>query len=224
VSETETLAASYPRPEGAKQSVGEEVANASIHGLGLAASLVAIPVLAVFASREGDWVNVAAASVFGITLVLMFLTSTLYHAIPDQNTKKVLRVLDHSAIYVLIAGTYTPFAVGVLRGPIGWWLLGLIWVLAIAGVIKKLFIGARFPRLSSGLYLAMGWLVVGVMKPLWTAMDAWGLIWLFAGGIAYSIGVYFHAKDERPFWHMIWHLFVLFGTVCHFIAVLFYAQ
>jgi hemolysin III len=207
-----------------RQSVGEEIANAVSHGIGLALSLAAIPVLAISADHSGDWIDVAAASVFAITMVLLYLTSTVYHAVPHPPTKRVLRVLDHSAIYVLIAGTYTPFAVGVLRGPIGWWLLGIIWVLAVAGVIKKVYIGARFPRLSSALYLAMGWLVVGVMRPLWLAMDAWGLFWLFAGGIAYSAGVYFHAKDHRPYWHLIWHLFVLTGTACHFIAVLLYAR
>lgn len=207
-----------------RQSVGEEVANAVSHGIGLALSLAALPVLAIVSAREGDWIDVAAASVFAITMVLLYLTSTIYHAVPDPRTKRILRVLDHSAIYVLIAGTYSPFAVGVLRGPVGWWLLAIIWALAIAGVIKKAFIGARFPRLSSALYLAMGWLIVGVMQPLWVAMDAWGLFWLFAGGIAYSVGVVFHAKDHLPFRHLIFHLFVLTGTGCHFIAVLLYAR
>jgi len=210
--------------EAPRQSRGEEIANASSHGLGLVASLVALPVLAVSASHGGDLIDVVAASVFAGSMVLLYLTSTLYHAIQDPETKRVLRVLDHSAIYVLIAGTYTPFAVGVLRGPIGWGLLSLIWTLAVAGVTSKLLIGTRYPRLSSALYLAMGWTALLVMKPLWTAMDGVGLAWLFAGGIAYSVGVIFHAKSHQPYRHLIWHLFVLAGTGCHFVAALLYAR
>ena len=163
------------------------------------------------------------AVVFGVSAALLYFTSTLYHAIPTPRAKRVLRVVDHGAIYVLIAGTYTPFTLGVLRGPWGWTLLGLIWGLAALGIVLKAMGGIRYPRLSLALYLAMGWLVVVAAKPLWQLVPAWGLFWLAAGGLAYTAGVGFYAASRLPYRHFVWHLFVLAGTACHAVAVLRYS-
>lgn len=205
------------------QSVGEEVANSISHGTGFLAALIALPVLVLAAVPHGA-AAVVGASVFGTTVALLYLTSTLYHALAPNRAKRVFQILDHGAIYLLIAGTYTPFTLGVLRGPWGWTLLGLIWGLAIAGVLLKAIGGVRHPRLSTALYLGMGWLILVAAKPLWGTMPAWGLFWLVAGGLAYTVGVGFYAATRLKYAHFIWHLFVLAGTACHFIAVLRYAS
>ena len=204
------------------QSLGEEIANSISHGAGFLAALIALPVLIVGAARHGVAATVGAV-VFGATVVLLYLTSTLYHALPHNRAKQVFQILDHGAIYLLIAGTYTPFTLGVLRGTWGWTLFVLIWILAIAGIILKSVGGMRFPRLSIALYLAMGWLILVAAKPLWHAMTSWGLFWLAAGGVAYTAGVWFYASRRR-YAHFVWHLFVIAGTACHFIAVLRYAR
>lgn len=177
--------------------------------------------LVVTAVRHGA-AAVVGATIFGVTMILLYFTSTLYHALVPNRAKRVFQILDHGAIYLLIAGTYTPFTLGVLRGPWGWTLFGLIWTLAIAGVVLKSVGGVHHPRLSTGLYVAMGWLILIAAKPLWQAMPAWGLFWLAAGGLAYTAGVGFYAAKAR-YAHFVWHLFVLAGTGCHFIAVLRYA-
>jgi hemolysin III len=205
------------------QSLGEEIANSVSHGTGFLAALIAFPVLLLNANRHG-WLAIVGAAVFAATMALLYLTSTLYHALAPNRAKRVFQILDHGAIYLLIAGTYTPFTLGVLRGPWGWTLFGLIWALAVAGVVLKSVGGVGHPRLSTVLYLAMGWLILIAAKPLWQAMSAWGLFWLAAGGIAYTAGVAFYAADQRmKYAHFLWHLFVLAGTGCHFIAVLRYA-
>ncbi len=205
------------------QSVGEEIANSVSHGAGCLAALVAVPVLVQHASQYGTAAIVGAA-VFATTVVLLYLTSTLYHALARNRAKRVFKILDHGAIYLLIAGTYTPFTLGRLRGPWGWTLFGIIWVLAVGGVVFKSLGGARYHRLSTGLYVAMGWLVIIAAKPLWVAMPAWGLFWLAAGGLAYTAGVAFYMASPRVrYAHFVWHLFVLSGTACHFVAVLRYA-
>lgn len=205
------------------QSLGEEIANSVSHGTGFLAALIAFPVLLLNANRHGRLAIVGAA-VFAATMALLYLTSTLYHALARNRAKRVFQILDHGAIYLLIAGTYTPFTLGVLRGPWGWTLFGLIWALAVAGVVLKSVGGIGHPRLSTVLYVAMGWLILIAAKPLWNAMPAWGLFWLAAGGIAYTAGVAFYAADQRvKYAHFLWHLFVLAGTACHFIAVLRYA-
>ncbi len=176
------------------------------------------------AAGRGDAAAVVGASVFAATMLLLYLTSALYHVLPGGNAKQVFRTLDHGAIFLLIAGTYTPFTLGVLRGPWGWTLFGLVWGLALAGVVLKMVGGMRYPRLSTVLYLAMGWLALIAIEPLWTRLPAWGLFWLLAGGIAYTLGVVFFASDERiRYHHFVWHLFVIAGTSCHFVAVLLYA-
>lgn len=204
------------------QSLGEEIANTISHGTGFLAALVAIPVLLLSAAPDGPAAMVGAG-VFAATMTLLYLTSTLYHALAPNRAKRVFQILDHGAIYLLIAGTYTPFTLGVLRGPWGWTLLGLIWALAVAGTVLKSLGGVRHPRLSTGLYMAMGWLILAAVKPLWQAMPAWGLFWLAAGGVAYTAGVGFYAAGRMRYAHFVWHLFVLTGTACHFVAVLRYA-
>lgn len=201
---------------------GEELANAVSHGVGLVAVLAGLPLLLSTAAERGTGALIGA-TVFGITAALLYLASTLYHAIRRPQLRHTLRLLDHAAIYLLIAGTYTPFTLGVLSGVLGWTMFGLIWTLATAGVVFKAVRGFRHPRLSVAIYLAMGWMVLTIAKPLWAVMPAWGVFWLVAGGLAYSVGVVFYANRRIPWGHFIWHLFVLLGTGCHFVAVLRYA-
>jgi hemolysin III len=204
-------------------SPGEELANSISHGVGLVLVLIAAPVLLVTAARRGGTAAVVGASIFTATMVLLYLSSTLYHALPRNKAKRVLRVLDHSAIFLLIAGTYTPFTLGVLRGAWGWTLLGLVWSLAVLGIVLKAVGGLRHPVLSTGLYLGMGWLILIAVRPLWLRVPLPGLLWLAAGGLAYTAGVAFFAAEPMRFSHFVWHLFVLAGTACHFLAVLWYA-
>jgi len=205
------------------QSPGEEIANSVSHGVGLVAVLVAVPILIVAAVRRGGAAGIVGASVFAGTMVLLYLTSTLYHALPKNKVKRVFQVLDHGAIFLLIAGTYTPFTLGVLRGGWGWTLFGLVWSLAVLGIVLKTVGGVRIPWLSTCLYLGMGWLVLIAIRPLWLRMPLSGLAWLVAGGLAYTAGVAFFAAERLRYSHFIWHLFVLTGTCCHFFAVLWYA-
>jgi len=205
------------------QSFGEEIANSVSHGVGLLAAVAAIPTLVAGAIRRGSVAGIVGVSVFAATMVLLYLTSTLYHALPNNRAKRVFRVLDHSAIFLLIAGTYTPFTLGVLRGPWGWTLFGLVWGLALAGVGLKAVGGVRYPILSPCLYLGMGWLVLIAFKPLWLRIPPAGLLWLLAGGLAYTAGIAFFAAVRTRYTHFVWHLFVLAGTTCHFIAVLWYS-
>ncbi|MDZ4806628.1 MAG: hemolysin III family protein [Candidatus Eisenbacteria bacterium] len=201
-----------------QQSPGEEIANSVVHGVGFLGALVALPILIVSALPNGR-LAVVGAAIFGGTVALLYLASTLYHALAHERTKHVFQILDHGAIYLLIAGTYTPILLGALRGPWGWSLLGIIWALAIGGVVLKSVGGVRHPRLSTLLYVAMGWLIVVAARPMWTSMPGWGLFWLAAGGAAYTAGVLFYANDRLRYGHFVWHLFVLIGTGCHFIAV-----
>ncbi|MBT9568554.1 MAG: hemolysin III family protein [Thiobacillus sp.] len=206
------------------QSTGEEIANSVSHGLALIAVLVGTPFLLVHAVRQGDAGFIVGASIFAAAMILLYLASTLYHAISHPRVKRVFRVIDHSAIFLLIAGTYTPFTLGVLQGPWGWTLFGIVWGLAGIGIALKAFKGLGFPRLSTALYLAMGWLVVIAIEPLMARLPTAGLLWLLAGGLAYSVGVVFFALDSRlKYGHFTWHLFVAAGTACHYFAVLGYA-
>jgi hemolysin III len=202
----------------------EEMANAISHGFGLLFAVAAAPILIVNAVRNGGAASVVGVSIFAATLALLYLTSMLYHAMPRNRAKEVFQVLDHSAIFLLIAGTYTPFTLTVLRGAWGWSLFGVVWGIAFVGVILKGFYGDRHPKISAGLYLAMGWVVMIAIKPLWQGMTAQGFLWLLAGGIAYTVGVGFYAAKKVRYSHFIWHLFVLAGTACHFMAVLLYAS
>ncbi len=205
------------------QSPGEELANSVSHGVGLLAAIAATPVLLLSAVRHGDAARIAGAGVFAAAMVLLYLASTLYHALPWKRAKRVFQVLDHAAIFLMIAGTYTPFTLGVLRGAWGWTLFGLVWGLALAGVVLTAAGGVRYPKLTTSLYLAMGWLILVAVKPLWLRMPPEGLFWLLAGGIAYTVGVVFYAAKRLRYGHFVWHLFVIAGTACHFNAVLRFA-
>lgn len=198
----------------------EELASALTHGVGAAAALAGGAVLVTLAALYGNAWQLGAAIVFGVCLLLLYLASTLYHAITHPVLKGRLKVFDHCAIYLLIAGTYTPFTLVPLRGTLGWSLFAAIWTLALAGVIFKLFFTGRFKRLSTLIYIAMGWLVLVAIKPVLAALDAWTFGWLMAGGIAYTLGTYFYHRESVPFSHAIWHLFCIVGSVCHYIAVM----
>jgi len=204
-------------------SLGEEIASSVSHGVGLLAALVATPFLVLAAARRGGPVATVGASVFAATIVVLYLASTLYHALPRNTAKRVFRVIDHSAIFLLIAGTYTPFTLGVMRGTWGWVLFGLVWGLAILGVTLKGVGGIRYPRLSTVLYVGMGWLALIAIRPLWVHVPVAGWLWLIAGGLAYTAGIAFYAAERVRYGHLVWHMFVLTGTVCHFCAVLWYA-
>jgi hemolysin III len=205
------------------QTLGEEIANSVSHGIGVLAAIVVTPILIVKAIPLGA-AAIAGVSIFGVTMIVLYLASTLYHAFPHSKTKRVFRVFDHSAIFLLIAGTYTPFTLTVLPDAWGWTLLGIIWSLAAAGVVLKSVRNVGTSKLSIALYLGMGWLAVLAAKPLYDTLPMWGLFWLLAGGVMYSAGVLFFAYDHRVRYnHFIWHLFVLAGTACHVVAVLGYA-
>ncbi len=205
-------------------TIGEEIANSISHGIGLLLALLATPILVVAALRYGNAWNAVGVSVFAASMVTLYLASTLYHAITHDRAKRIFRMFDHSAIFLLIAGTYTPFSLGILRGPWGWTLLGLIWTLAAIGLTMKAVFGSRFNRLSVVLYLIMGWLVVIAAPQVLRVMPLSGLAWLMAGGIAYTAGVGFYAAHRVRYAHFAWHLFVIAGTTCHFFAVLWYSN
>ena len=205
------------------QSAAEEIANGVSHGVGFLAAVAVSPVLIVSAVQRDSSAQIVGASVFAFTMVLLYLTSTLYHMLARNKAKRVFQILDHGAIFLLIAGTYTPFTLGVLGGTWGWTLFGLVWGIAFVGVALKSIGGVRYKRLSTVLYLSMGWLIVIAVKPLWLNMQPWGLFWLLAGGTAYTMGVGFYAARRIRYAHFVWHLFVIAGTACHFIAVLRYA-
>ena len=206
------------------QSLGEEIANSVSHGVALLLAVVGVPFLILASTRHGTAANIVGASVFAATMVLLYFASTLYHAVPHPRAKRLLKKLDHGAIYLLIAGTYTPFTLGALGGPWGWTLFGLVWALAVIGVTLKAFDRISHPVWSTGLYIVMGWLVVVAAKPVLASIATPGLILLAAGGLAYTLGVAFFTLDSRVrYAHFVWHLFVIAGTTCHFFAVLDYA-
>jgi hemolysin III len=206
------------------QSLGEEIANSVSHGVGLLSGVFGAPFLIVAATRHGGAASVVGACVFAATVLLLYFASTLYHAVPHPRAKRLLKKLDHGAIYLLIAGTYTPFTLGVLGGPWGWTLFGLVWTLALVGVTLKAFDHISHPVWSTGLYLVMGWLVVIAVRPMLASIATQGLVLLAAGGLCYTLGVAFFALDSRlRYGHFVWHLFVIAGTTCHFFAVLLYA-
>jgi hemolysin III len=200
-------------------SLQEEIANALTHGLGAVVSLGAGAVLITLTALWGDGWQLAGAIVFSIALLLLYVASTLYHAIVHPVAKARLKVFDHCAIYLLIAGTYTPFTLVGLRGTTGWILFATIWTLAVAGIVFKLFYTGRFKLVSTLIYIAMGWMVVFAIEPLIEAIEPWTLAWLFAGGVAYTVGTLFYLNRRIPYSHAIWHAFVLTGSICHFVAV-----
>lgn len=205
------------------QSVGEKIANAVSHGVALLLAVTAAPVLVVSAAQRGTMVERVGVTIFASTMVLAYLTSTLYHALVKNRAKRVFRILDHGAIFLLIAGAYTPFTLGRLGGTWGWMILGVVWSLAIAGVVFKAIGGVRDPQLSTGLYIAMGWLVIVAIEPLQLTIPKAGFFWLLAGGLAYTTGVAFFSLRRPRYSHFVWHLFVIARSACHFAAVLWYA-
>lgn len=204
-------------------SAGEEIANSISHGLGLILALIALPILVLSAMRIGSTHFMVGVTVFGATMVLLYLASTLYHSMRHETAKRLCRLFDHSAIFLLIAGTYTPFTLGVLRGAWGWTLLAIIWFLAIAGIVVKAIPRTRHSWISMVLYLVMGWLALIAIKPMLQLIPAPGILLIFAGGMAYTGGLAFFAAHSLRYNHFIWHLFVIAGTAFHFFAVLWYA-
>lgn len=203
-------------------TLGEEIANAVTSGIGTALSIAGLVIMVVYAALEGSVWHIVGVSIFGTSLIFSHLASTLYHSVAPPRAKTVLQLIDHLAIYFLIAGTYTPFTLVNLRGVWGWTLLGLIWALGLAGVIIKTTRLRRVPYLSTSFYVAMGWTVILVIKPLLDNVAAGGIWLLLLGGLAYTAGVLFYAWERMPYNHAIWHLFVIAGSACHFFAVLFY--
>jgi hemolysin III len=207
------------QPAAPRYTRGEEIANALTHGLGIVLGLVGLIVLAWYSCTLGTASHIVSCSIFGVTLLLLYTASTLYHAVSNARAKKILRVFDHSAIFLLIAGTYTPFTMVSLRGPWGWSLFGTVWGLAIVGLVLQFTIRKRFPMILVALYVAMGWAAVVAIRPLMAALPERGLQLLFAGGMAYTLGVAFYLWRSLRFHHAVWHLFVLAGSVLHFFAI-----
>ena len=206
-----------------EQTSGEEIANAISHGAGFLLAVASLPILLQYASRLAGPADVVGATLFAATMMLLYLVSMLYHALPAGRAKHWFNRLDHAAIYVFIAGSYMPYLLGVLRGAWGWTLFGVVWGLAVLGVTLKSAGGIRYPRLSTALYVGMGWLALIAIRPLWLYVPLAGWMWLIAGGFAYTAGIAFYAAEKLRYGHLVWHLFVLMGTTCHFFAVLWYA-
>ena len=203
-------------------TLGEETAHALTHGLGVVLAIAGLTVMVARATLYGNAWHIVGAAIFGTTLVLMYTASTLYHSIPLPRAKQVLRIIDHSTIYFLIAGTYTPFTLVTLHGPWGWSLLVFTWSLALVGVVFKIFATGRFEKLSLAIYLGMGWCIVLAVKPLIATLNTGGLVLMLLGGLSYTGGVAFYVFDYKRYYHAIWHGFVLVGSVLQYFAVLFY--
>jgi len=205
------------------QTSGEEIANSISSGVGLLAALAGIPMLVGSALQRRSEFSLAGAVIFAGAMVCLYLASTIYHAVPEGRIKQFFHLLDHSAIYILIAGTYTPFALGAMRGVWGWTLFGVVWGLAILGISFKVLGGLKHQRFSTLTYLGMGWLALFAVRLFWLHIQLPGLLWILSGGVAYTLGVFFYAAKRLPYNHFVWHLFVIAGTACHFCAVLWYA-
>jgi hemolysin III len=206
-------------PKEVLQTVGEEIANSITHGIGALLSVAGLVVLVVLAAVRADAWAVVSTAIYGATLIMLYTCSTLYHGVRSARAKRLLRKFDHAAIYLLIAGTYTPLVLGPLRGALGWSIFGVRWGLAVAGVVLKFWFTGRFDVLSTVLYIAMGWLIVIALKPLFEQMSWVGCTLLIAGGVTYTAGVIFYAFDRIRYFHAVWHLFVLGGSVLQYFAV-----
>ena len=200
----------------------EEVAHALTHGIGAVLSIAALVVMILWSVAYGDAWHVVAASIYGASLILLYTASTLYHAFPWPRIKALFQQLDHAAIYILIAGTYTPFALINLRGAWGWTLLGIVWGIAIVGVVLELAMTKPIKWLSLSLYLGLGWMALIAIKPMIDNVDFGGLMLLVAGGLAYTFGVIFYVRKSLPYHHAIWHLFVLAGSIFHFFSIFYF--
>lgn len=204
-------------------TTGEEIANAITHGIGAVLAVAGAVLLIVFSSLSGDIYKIISFTIFGITLVLLYLGSTLYHSIPNKKAKRVLRIIDHSSIYLLIAGTYTPYVLVCLRdNKKAMAIFIMIWVITILGIAFKAFFINKFEKLSTLLYIFMGWAVLFVVKDLWNAVPHMAILWLAIGGLFYTLGCIFFVLDRMPYNHAIWHLFVIGGSVSHFFSVILY--
>ncbi len=200
----------------------EEIANAITHGIGAMLAMAALVFLILFASKYGDGWYVVSYTIYGVCMFIMYLESTLYHSITNKKFKKLFRIFDHCSIYLLIAGTYTPFTLTVLRGKIGWIMFSVIWILAIIGIVMKIFWIGKYELLSTGVYIFMGWIIVLAIKSLIVLVPYNGIILLVAGGILYTIGAFLYIFNKIPYNHAIWHIFVIGGSACHFFCILFY--
>ena len=200
----------------------EEIFNSLTHGIGILISLAGMVLMIVFASRYGNANHIVSSAIFGLTLVMLYTASTLYHSFRKPMLKHVFKICDHSCIYLLIAGTYTPFLMVTLKGMLGWSLFAVVWTLIAAGILFKIFFVYRFNILSTIAYILMGWIIIFAVKPLLHSLPEGGIAFLVAGGLAYTLGTIFYAWKKLPFNHAIWHLFVLGGSICHFLAVILY--
>jgi len=200
----------------------EELFNSISHGAGVLFAITALVLVSVFAAKTGDAWKIVSGVIYGVSLVALFLASTLYHSFPKGKVKDVFEIIDHSAIFLLIAGTYTPFTLVNLRGPSGWTIFGIVWGLTLVGIVFKIFFVNKFVVFSTFIYILMGWLIVFAMGPLAENLSPNGLFWLVMGGVLYTLGTPFYIIRKIPLHHGIWHLFVLAGSVCHFITVFFY--
>ncbi len=207
-------------PLSPKQSLGEEIANAITHGTGVGLSIAALIILVVFAAKQSDTWKVVSFSIYGATMIILYLSSTLYHSFPQPNVKRFFRILDHSSIFLLIAGTYTPVTIGTMRGGWGWTLFGIIWGLTIIGINLEIFAMRKLRYLSVVVYILMGWMIVIAIKPLLNVVSPSFLWWMLYGGLAYTLGVIFYLAKKMPYHHSVWHLFVLGGSICHFVGML----
>lgn len=205
-----------------RYTLGEEIANAVTHGVGALLAISALVLLVVFSSIYGDPLYIVSFTIYGASLVILYTISTIYHSFPNGTAKNVFEILDHSSIYLLIAGTYTPFTLITLKGTLGWTIFGVVWGMAALGVLFKVFFVKRFVVLSTLMYVVMGWLVVFAMKPLAAALPKNGIIFLVIGGVLYTLGTIFYIRRKMKYHHALWHLFVLGGSAFHFFAVLFY--
>ncbi|HET7151309.1 MAG TPA: hemolysin III family protein [Candidatus Acidoferrum sp.] len=205
-----------------QENLGETIANSVTHGVGVALSIAGTALILTIATLRGGARDIVSASIYGATLVLLYVASTLYHALPGPRVRHVFRILDHSSIYLLIAGTYTPFTLVSLRGGFGWSLFGIIWGLAIGGVVFKSLWVDRLPGLSTTIYVLMGWLALVGIQPLYHSVSGPGFLWLVAGGVCYTGGVAFFCANRMRYAHAVWHVFVLAGSACHYCAVYFY--
>lgn len=200
----------------------EEILNSVTHGAGALVSIAGLVLLIVFSTLYGQTGHVVSCTIFGITLVLLYTASTLYHSFRRPYIKQIFKIIDHSCIYILIAGTYTPFLLVIVRGALGWTIFATVWLLTVLGILFQIFFIDRFKIISTIAYISMGWLIIFAIKPLFQTLPGGGIVWLVSGGLAYTLGTIFYGWKKLPFNHAIWHLFVLAGSVCHYMAVLFY--
>lgn len=203
-------------------SLIEEVFNSITHGVGIIISIAALIIMVFFSSRYGNATHIVSSAIFGLALLLLYTASTLYHSFQKPKIKHTFKIIDHSCIYILIAGTYTPFMLVTLRGTLGWAIFSIVWSLTVFGILFKVFFINRFKIISTIAYILMGWLIIFAINPLYQSLPGSAIVWLVSGGLIYTLGTIFYAWDKLPFNHAIWHSFVLAGSLCHFFAIMFY--